>query len=1234
MMDDIDLRDPQRHGSYPRQASFAQQSFETHGHGEPDARPSKMTCDPMGTSASAEPDTPAHGTLTRAATALGNFVHSTLERRDSSKDGVERTIYVNDPIKNQQYKYIHNRISTAKYNVATFLPKFLLEQFSRYANLFFLFTGIIQLIGDLSPTSKLGTLLPLSVVMLASAVKEVIEDVKRHRQDAEVNARYTKTLHGSEFVPKRWRDIVVGDIVRIDNSGYFPADLILLSSSEPDALCYIETSNLDGETNLKIRQGLPETSHLLTADAVARLNGVIRSELPNNSLYTYEGMLRIQTKSLPLDPMQLLLRGAQLRNTQWIYAVVVFTGHETKLMRNATAAPIKRTKVERMVNTQIIFLFTILLGMAVLCSIGALARQLNGSFEKQILLSGGSVSEAWIKFPQNILTYIILFNNLIPLSLIVTMEAVKFVLGGLINSDLDMYHEESDTHAVARTSSLVEELGQVDYIFSDKTGTLTMNIMEFKMASIAGVAYAETVPDDKRVRVDEKGNEVGYYDFRQFKESKKTHRNGHIIREFVNLLAVCHTVIPETDENDPTNIIYQASSPDEAALVKGAQQLGARFHTRRPKSVTITHDGREEEYEVLNVNEFNSTRKRMSILCRAPDGTIKIYIKGADTVILERLGEQGKEFVDITCVHLEEYATEGLRTLCLAYRDISEDEYRRWAAIYTKASTTINNRQDELDKAAELIEKDLILLGATAIEDKLQDGVPDTIATLAQGGIKIWVLTGDRQETAINIGYSCKLLTVESSLIICNEETHFETKDFLEKKLLAVKAGMGMGAPSRRPGFLDRMLGKKTPRFDKDAEVDLEPLALIIDGRTLDYALEDDIKLTFLELATLCKSVICCRVSPLQKALVVKLVRKNVDGSITLAIGDGANDVGMIQAAHVGVGISGQEGLQAARSADFAIAQFRFLRKLLLIHGAWAYARMSKLILYSYYKNITLYLIQLWFALDNGFSGQTLFETWSSLSSYNVLWAVAQPIALGIFDQYLSARMLDRYPQMYRLGQRAVFYNHKVFFSWIGNSFFHSAMIYYLWRAVHLPSGGAVQSSGRVSDIWAIGQMVYATDLVVIGLKAALVADIWVKFTWVAILGSVLLFIIVFPIYAIIGPMLRISPELTGVNQPIFGNPIFWFGLLLFPIAAILRDFTWKYAKRTYHPSSYHIIQEVQKYNIPDYRPRMEWFRKAVTKVRMIQRLKRTRGFAFSQNESGQAGLIRVYDTTQRKPRG
>lgn len=324
-----------------------------------------------------------------------------------------RIISINDSIKNATNKFLHNGISTGKYSIFTFLPRFIFEQFRKYANLFFLFIAIIQQIKDLSPTNRYGTVIPLTIVLFVSAAKEIAEDLKRHAQDKDVNNRLVLVLSGEVFIYKPWNSIVVGDMVRIENSQYFPADLILLSSSEPDGLCYIETSNLDGETNLKIRQAVPDTSNILTPLDISKLTGVVKSELPNRSLYTFEGTLRLRGKEIPLNPDQLLLRGAMLRNTRWVYAFVVFTGHETKLLKNATGTPIKRTQLDAMVNQHIIYLFFILVTMSVICSLGALYRQLVNEFEKNILML--DVSNAWVIFPQNILTHIILFNNLIPM---------------------------------------------------------------------------------------------------------------------------------------------------------------------------------------------------------------------------------------------------------------------------------------------------------------------------------------------------------------------------------------------------------------------------------------------------------------------------------------------------------------------------------------------------------------------------------------------------------------------------------------------------------------------------------------------------------------------------------------------------------------------------------------------------------------------------------------------------
>ena len=453
--------------------------------------------------------------------------------------------------------------------------------------------------------------------------------------------------------------------------------------------------------------------------------------------------------------------------------------------------------------------------------------------------------------------------------------------------------------------------------------------------------YGDDVPEDQRATVQD-GVEVGVHSFNRLRENLESHHEtAPAIDHFLTLLATCHTVIPERDDTKGT-IKYQAASPDEGALVDGALELGYKFMARKPRSVMIEVAGQQLEYELLAVCEFNSTRKRMSTIYRCPDGRIRCYCKGADTVILERLqrdvngGNNANPHVDATLRHLEDYAAEGLRTLCLAMREVPEDEFREWWAVYDAAQTTVGgNRADELDKAAELIERDFFLLGATAIEDRLQDGVPETIHTLQQAGIKVWVLTGDRQETAINIGMSCKLLSEDMMLLIVNEETADATRENLQKKLDAIRA-------------------------QGDGTMENETLALVIDGKSLTYALERDLEGLFLDLAVMCKAVVCCRVSPLQKALVVKLVKKFKKESITLAIGDGANDVSMIQAAHIGVGISGLEGMQAARSADVAIGQFRFLRKLLLVHGAWSYHRVTKTTLFSFYKNITLYMTQFW----------------------------------------------------------------------------------------------------------------------------------------------------------------------------------------------------------------------------------------------------------------------------------
>jgi phospholipid-transporting ATPase len=1038
-----------------------------------------------------------------------------------------RIIHLNNPPANASNKYVNNHISTTKYNIVTFLPKFLFEQFSKYANLFFLFTAILQQVPGVSPTNQYTTIGPLIVVLIVSAGKELVEDSKRRAQDNELNRSKSMVLRGSTFEEAKWVDIKVGDVVRVDSEQPFPADLVLLASSEPEGLCYIETANLDGETNLKIKQAIPKTAHLVSPTDLSRLDGKLRSEQPNSSLYTYEATLSVASgnneKELPLAPDQLLLRGATLRNTVWIHGIVIFTGHETKLMRNATSAPIKRTAVERTVNILVLLLVGLLICLSIIGSVGDLIVRLASASKLSYLYIEDTNKVK--QFFSDLLTYWVLYSALVPISLFVTIELVKYYQAFLINADLDMYYDKTDQPAICRTSSLVEELGQIEYIFSDKTGTLTCNVMEFKQCTIGGVQYAREVPEDRRATVEDRV-EIGIHDFKRLDQNLNDHPSREVMKQFLILLSTCHTVIPEQKADGEFK--YQAASPDEGALVEGAVELGYKFIARKPRSVRISARGVEEEYELLAVCEFNSTRKRMSTIFRCPDGKVRLYCKGADTVIIERLAKDNPP-IEPTLQHLEEYAVEGLRTLCLSMREIPEEEFQRWYKIFETAGTTIGGtRAEELDKAAELIEHDLYLLGATAIEDKLQDGVPDTIHTLQTAGIKIWVLTGDRQETAINIGMSCKLISEDMTLLIVNEETAEATKDNLTKKLAAIKG-------------------------NEVAAADMELLALVIDGRSLTYALEKDVEKILLELAIMCKAVICCRVSPLQKALVVKLVKRNTK-ALLLAIGDGANDVSMIQAAHVGVGISGVEGLQAARSADVSIAQFRYLRKLLLVHGSWSYQRVSKVILYSFYKNIVLYMTQFWYTFQNGFSGQVIYESWT-LSFYNIFFTVFPPLAIGIFDQFVSARLLDRYPQLYMLGQKGAFFKLHSFFAWVANGFFHSLVLYIASQLIWF--WDRPQGDGLVAGHWVWGTALYTAVLATVLGKAALVTNIWTKYTVLAIPGSMGIWLAFIPIYGTVAPN-WFSKQYYGVIPRLFTDPVFWLMAVVLPMICLSRDFAWK----------------------------------------------------------------------------
>ncbi|DBB12995.1 TPA: hypothetical protein ACH3X3_005736 [Trebouxia sp. C0006] len=759
-----------------------------------------------------------------------------------------------------------------------------------------------------------------------------------------------------------------------------------------------------------------------------------------------------------------------------------------------------------------------------------------------------------------------------------------FQSGVFIGKDRAMYHAQTDTPAQARTSNLNEELGMVDTILSDKTGTLTCNMMEFFKASIAGVSYGQGVTEIEKANARRNGSAMeavedpaavpwkqasfNFYDKRILGGAWEQEARPAVLKEFFRVLAVCHTVIPDGPA-DPAKIKYEAESPDEAALVAAGKVFGFFFYKRTNTTVFVRESEgglvQEREYEILNILEFDSTRKRMSVICRTPEGKLKLYCKGADTVIYERLASNNpvnNSMKGVTREHMEQYGAAGLRTLCLAYCELDKADYDAWQQKYFEAKTALEGREEKLAAVGDLIERELLLLGCTAIEDKLQAGVPEAIERLANAGIKIWVLTGDKQETAINIGFACSLLR--------NDMTQYIISANLPEVLALEEAGKMDDAYALAHSKIGEQLQDAMQCMAEAKAADGGDNALIIDGKALLHALATDLKGQLLQVGQQCAAVICCRVSPKQKALVTALVKTT--GDTTLGIGDGANDVGMIQEAHIGVGISGQEGMQAVMSSDFSIAQFRFLETLLLVHGRWSYARITRMVLFFFYKNLLFGLTIFYFNCLCFFSGQTLYNDFY-MSLYNVVFTALTPLIVGTMDSDVNREMSRKYPGLYQAGPRNRYFDLKAVTGWLLNSFFQSLVVFVMVMGTLTPLY-ADRHSGRTAGQWQTGATLFTAVIITVHVEISSVIDHW---TWVhafSVTFSVFIWFVYMLIYGVL-PQNLSQGVFHLFEEVMAGSPTFWLLIIMAPLACVLPGYLWRQIRSHFWPDDKRIVQEI-----------------------------------------------------------
>ncbi|XP_050428508.1 phospholipid-transporting ATPase ID [Adelges cooleyi] len=1084
--------------------------------------------------------------------------------RDAEK---ERLIKANDSAYNAQFKYATNYIKTSKYTLLTFLPLNLFEQFQRLANFYFLCLMMLQMISIISSLTPVTTSIPLVGVLTITAIKDAYDDYQRHVNDDQVNNRVSKTVKNGRVVDVKWKDVHVGDVILMEDGQFVAADVLLLSTSEPSGLCFIETAELDGETNLKCRQCLSEVAEL--AHDVVTFDGLIRCETPNNLLNKFHGVLQWNNKELILNNDHVILRGCVLKNTEWCYGMVIFAGRDTKLMQNSGKSQFKRTNIDRLLNIIIIGIVLFLFILCLTCMIGSVQWEYKTGWYFQMYLPWdslvpserlmGSITVGILVF----FSYAIVLNTLVPISLYVSVEVVRFVQSFFINWDEKMYDKQTGIAAKARTTSLNEELGQIQYIFSDKTGTMTKNIMTFNKCSINGTVYGNQ--DETRYGksldmikvgpppVDFSWNPYYEHDFLWYDQTlveaarQKPTDEGteNVVLTFFELLALCHTIMP----NWKNGVLkYQAQSPDESALVSAARNFGVVFMERTPNSVTVEVMGEVKVHELLCILDFNNIRRRMSVVFRE-NGKIRLYCKGADSVIYERLERGDDDLKALTLQHLNEFAGDGLRTLCCAVRDIDDEFFEAWKHKYMEAASSRLDREEKLNNVYNEIETDLRLVGVTAIEDKLQDAVPKTISNLLLAGIYIWMLTGDKQETAINIAYSCSLLNDEMEILTIDGNT----QDQVENQLNQCKKSMITDNDCQRSGRNSRatsVVRFSEPGDGQQSEQEEQRVyALIVNGHSLVHALHTELEKKFVDLCTNCKAVICCRVTPLQKAMVVQLIRK-YKKAITLAIGDGANDVSMIREANIGVGITGQEGNQATLASDYSLSQFRFLERLLLVHGRWSYYRMCKFFRFFFYKNVAFTLCHIWFGFFCGFSAQTIFDPFY-ISVYNMFYTALPVLAIGILDQDVSEHKSITYPKLYTPGLKNMFFNTREFFKCAALGTYASLVIFFVPYGTYFY--GMTSSGLNVLDHMYMAEVVAMILVTVMTIQVAFDTSYWTVINHVVIWGSLALFFIAEYMYNYIFNGYYVGSLTMAMKQPTF-----WLVTLLVAVVIVGPVVAWR----------------------------------------------------------------------------
>ncbi|XP_025853559.1 probable phospholipid-transporting ATPase IIB isoform X3 [Vulpes vulpes] len=863
-----------------------------------------------------------------------------------------RTVWLGYPEKCEE-KHPRNSIKNQKYNVFTFIPGVLYEQFKFFLNLYFLVVSCSQFV----PALKIGYLYtywaPLGFVLAVTIMREAIDEFRRFQRDKEVNSQLYSKLTVRGKVQVKSSDIQVGDLIIVEKNQRIPSDMVFLRTSEKAGSCFIRTDQLDGETDWKLKVAVSCTQRLPALGDLFSISAYVYAQKPQLDIHSFEGTFtRVGLLDLELNQL---------------------------------------TKA----------LFVALVALSVV----------------MVTLQG--FVGPWYR---NLFRFLLLFSYIIPISLRVNLDMGKAAYGWMIMKD------ESIPGTVVRTSTIPEELGRLVYLLTDKTGTLTQNEMVFKRLHLGTVSYGADTMDEiqnhlrnpySQMQSQASGNNTSSTLPRKAQSSAPKVRKSvsSRVHEAVKAIALCHNVTPvyepragmtgeaeytEADQDfSDGNRTYQAASPDEVALVQWTESVGLTLVSRDLASMQLrTPSGQILTYSILQMFPFTSESKRMGVIVRDESTTeIMFYMKGADVAMSSIV--QYNDWLEEECGNM---AREGLRTLVVAKRALTEEQYQDFESRYSQAKLSIHDRALKVAAVVESLEREMELLCLTGVEDQLQADVRPTLEMLRNAGIKIWMLTGDKLETATCIAKSSHLVSRTQDIHIFRPvtnrgEAHLELNAFRRK----------------------------------------HDCALVISGDSLEVCLKY-YEHELVELACQCPAVVCCRCSPTQKAHIVKLLQQHA-GRRTCAIGDGGNDVSMIQAADCGIGIEGKEGRQASLAADFSITQFKHIGRLLMVHGRSSYKRSAALGQFVMHRGLIISTMQAVFSSVFYFASVPLYQGFLMVG-YATLYTMF-PVFSLVLDQDVKPEMAMLYPELYKDLTKGRSLSFKTFLVWVLISIYQGGILMY-----------------------------------------------------------------------------------------------------------------------------------------------------------------------------------------------